>query len=348
MAHELSHVILRHGTAQASKAMPYELGALAGAVIGAIVGGTAGSVIAQGTQFGLGAAFLRYSREYEKQADILGAQVMAAAGYHPRAMATMFQTIQKEGGPRAPQWLSSHPDPGNRSAYILAEAKALDVANPVQDTRQLQAIQAELRRLPPAPTTEQILEAAEQGRPARGGGEPQGTVGTSGRLSTNVPEPSSRFRTYRDQTGRFEVSVPDNWRQVAGGDGVARFVPDGAYATSGGQEVVTHGIEVGVTETRSADLREATEQLLQALSQGNPQLRTEGTPERAVFAGREGLQVQLSNESEATGDREAVLLTTGLLDDGRLVYSIGVAPASQLPTYRDVFQRVNRSIAMGR
>ena len=42
MAHELSHVVLRHGTAQASKAQPYELGALAGAVIGAIVGGTAG------------------------------------------------------------------------------------------------------------------------------------------------------------------------------------------------------------------------------------------------------------------------------------------------------------------
>ena len=131
MAHELSHVVLRHGTAQASKAQPYELGALAGAVIGAIVGGTAGSVISQGTQFGLGTAFLRYSREYEKQADILGAQIMAAAGYDPRSMATMFQTIQKEGGSRGPQWLSSHPDPGNRSTYILAEAKSLQVSNPV-------------------------------------------------------------------------------------------------------------------------------------------------------------------------------------------------------------------------
>ena len=70
MAHELSHVALRHGTAQATKATPYAMGQIAGAVLGAIVGGRTGSVIAQGTQFGVGTAFLRFSREYERQADI--------------------------------------------------------------------------------------------------------------------------------------------------------------------------------------------------------------------------------------------------------------------------------------
>src|SRR5207302_4111896 len=53
MAHELSHVILRHGTAQASKASKYELGQIAGAVLGSIIGGGWGQVISQGTQFGL-------------------------------------------------------------------------------------------------------------------------------------------------------------------------------------------------------------------------------------------------------------------------------------------------------
>ena len=67
IAHELSHVALRHGTAQATKATPYEVGTIAGAILGAIVGGNAGAAIAQGTQFGLGAAFLRYSREYESK-----------------------------------------------------------------------------------------------------------------------------------------------------------------------------------------------------------------------------------------------------------------------------------------
>src|SRR5438093_6334805 len=72
MAHELSHVVLRHGTAQASKATKYEIGELAGAVLGAIIGGRVGSVVAQGTRFGVGTAFLRFSREYERQADLEG------------------------------------------------------------------------------------------------------------------------------------------------------------------------------------------------------------------------------------------------------------------------------------
>src|SRR3989442_9975248 len=72
MAHELSHVVLRHGTAQASKATPYEVGTIAGAILGAIVGGRLGTVISEGSRFGLGAAFLRFPREYERQADLEG------------------------------------------------------------------------------------------------------------------------------------------------------------------------------------------------------------------------------------------------------------------------------------
>src|SRR5262245_17756337 len=118
MAHELSHVALRHGTAQAGKATKYEIGQVAGAILGAIVGGTWGQVISQGTQFGLGTAFLRFSREYEKQADLLGAQIMSRAGYDPRDMANMFKTIEKQSGSGGPQWLSDHPNPGNRYEYI--------------------------------------------------------------------------------------------------------------------------------------------------------------------------------------------------------------------------------------
>jgi len=80
MAHELSHVVLRHGTAQASKATKYEVGQVAGAVLGAIIGGGWGQVISQGTQFGLGAAFMRFSREFERQADIEGSHILARAG----------------------------------------------------------------------------------------------------------------------------------------------------------------------------------------------------------------------------------------------------------------------------
>src|SRR5215813_6015392 len=100
MAHELSHVLLRHGTANATKAEnPWlQLGNLAGQLGGAMVGGQIGGMIAEGSQFGLGTLLLRYSRDFEKQADLLGAQIMARAGYDPRDLAHMFETIARESG----------------------------------------------------------------------------------------------------------------------------------------------------------------------------------------------------------------------------------------------------------
>ena len=145
MAHEIAHVALRHGTAQATKGQKFQVGAIAGQILGAIVGGAAGSVIAQGSQFGLGAYFLKYGREYERQADLLGAQIMARAGYDPREMANMFRTIQEQGGRSGPEWLSSHPDPGNRYNAIVNESKSLRVQGNA-NTGQFASIKTRLRR----------------------------------------------------------------------------------------------------------------------------------------------------------------------------------------------------------
>ena len=186
MAHELSHVLLRHGTANATKAQnPWlQLGQIAGAIGGAVVGGAAGSVIAQGSQFGLGTLLLRYSREFEKQADLLGSQIMARAGYDPRALAHMFETIQKQssdGG--APQWMSSHPDPGNRTQYINQEASHLTVAA-APDVSGFQSIKGMLASLPPAKSMGDLARAKA---PSSEGGD-AASVGTPGQP---VPMPSS-------------------------------------------------------------------------------------------------------------------------------------------------------------
>jgi predicted Zn-dependent protease len=151
MAHELSHVALRHGTAQATEATKYQLGGLLGAIVGSAIGGKVGTVISQGTSFGLNTAFLRYSRAYEQQADLLGAQIMAKAGYDPRDLAEMFRTIESNGGSGGPQWLSDHPNPGNRYDYITAEARTLSVKNPIRDTRAFDDTQRRLKAMPPAP-----------------------------------------------------------------------------------------------------------------------------------------------------------------------------------------------------
>jgi hypothetical protein len=87
---------------------------------------------------------------------------------------------------------------------------------------------------------------------------------------------------------------------------------------------------------------------VQALTKNNARLRAEGHPAHVAFAGRDGLQLRLANVSEATGSGEVVLLTTALLEDGSLAYTIGVAPAREFATYQDAFQRVNRSVVFGR
>jgi len=158
MAHELSHVVLRHGTLQAAKAQKFQLGAIAGQVIGSIIGGRKGEVIAQGSQIGLGTYFLKYGREYEREADLLGAQIMARAGYDPRQMANMFRTIQQQGGGQGPEWLSDHPDPGNRYGAINREAATLRIAGSANTGPAFELVRARLAQMPPAP-------AARRGTP---------------------------------------------------------------------------------------------------------------------------------------------------------------------------------------
>jgi hypothetical protein len=337
MAHELSHVILRHGTAQASKATKYQVGQVAGAILGSIIGGGWGQVVSQGTQFGLGTAFLRFSREFERQADLEGVQLMSHAGYEPRDMANMFKTIEKQGGAGGPQWLSDHPNPGNRYDYIVKEAQVLRVDNPIRDTREFDRVKDHLKRLSPAPTTEQATKSAR-----RTGGRTSG--GDSGPPTGRVAPPSGRYQTYTEGN-LFRVSVPSNWRELQDSASVT-FAPEGAYGTHNGQSVFTHGMEFGIARNESHDLETATDELLDSLARGNPSLRRSSGYDRITVADRRGLRTILSNRSEVTGQEESVAVFTTQLRDGNMLYAIGVAPQNEFADYRSVFERVISSLRM--
>src|ERR1700754_1610457 len=161
MAHEISHVALRHATAQATETQKFQIGSVLGQIAGAVIGGGVGQVVGAASQIGFGAGALKYSRKYETQADILGAQIMARAGYAPRDLANMFRTISQQGGSGGPEWLSSHPNPGNREQRIIQEANLLRV-NPEaarQDTAQFRQVQSRLRGYPRARTMEEIARS---------------------------------------------------------------------------------------------------------------------------------------------------------------------------------------------
>jgi Zn-dependent protease with chaperone function len=337
MAHELSHVILRHGTAQATKGQKFQIGAIAGQVLGAIVGGRAGSAISQGSQLGLGVYFLKYGREYEREADILGAQIMARAGYDPRQMANMFRTIQQQGGNSGPEWLSDHPDPGNRYETILREAETLKVEGSAPQGR-LEQVHARLAQLPPAPTSEQVARARQQGRqPA--------PVGTTGRTA-RVERPSGDWQTV-EPANFIRLQVPSNWRQMNNGGGTVMYAPQGGVVQSqSGQSAFTHGLELGVMQSDSGSLQQNTDQLVQMFARSNPDLRKQSGYSRTTIDGRQALTTTLSNVSEVTGEREAINLSTVQLSDGSVLFLLGVAPSNEAQTYFNTFGRVRQSVQL--
>src|ERR1700689_1024 len=124
MAHELSHVALRHGTAQASKT---QLAQGAAGIFGGLFGGnTAGDLLTEGVALGAGGILLRYSRGDETQADVMGTQVIYDAGYDPRAMAKFFEKLRAETkGKNPPQFLSDHPNPDHRVERVDEEIDQL-------------------------------------------------------------------------------------------------------------------------------------------------------------------------------------------------------------------------------
>jgi len=336
MAHEMSHVILRHGTAQATKAQKFQIGAVAGQILGAIVGGTAGSVISQGSQLGLGTYFLKYSREYESEADLLGAQLMARAGYDPRQMANMFKTIEAQGG-QGPEWLSDHPNPGNRYDAINREAASLRVEGSAGSQTAFNDVQGRLRSMSPAPT---VKQRANSGQGGQGQGGQGGQVGTTG--SVQVQPPAGQYQTY--DAGSVRVSVPSNWRAIQGNGSVTYAPQGGFYQGQSGGTAFTHGVEIGVLRSNTNDLQKATDELLQGFARNNPQLRREGDYRRDNVGGRQGLTTTLTNVSDVTGQPEYISVATTRLRDGGVLYVIGVSPRQESGTYDPAFRRIRQSL----
>ena len=333
MAHELSHVLLRHGTANASKAQNPWLQ----------IGGGVGSAIAQGSQFGLGTLMLKYSREYEKQADLLGAQIMAKAGYDPRQLAHMFETIQKESqssGGGTPQWMSSHPDPGNRTVYITKEAEMSKIGPPA-DASGFQPTKTAFAAMPPAKTMEQLAKNGKGGGGGGSGGQ-QGlqAVGAPGQP---VPAPAAQYRTLSG--GKvFQAAIPSNWTSLPSKSSI-KAVPENGYGELNGEVIFSHGVEFGIVKAESRNLQEATNAWLQAVGQSNPQLKPAGQQQQIRISQRSGLATPLVNPSPL-GGQERIGLYTTFLADGSLFYYLTIVPEKEAQNYQEAFRRIGESLRL--
>ena len=111
LGHEIGHITARHSVRQISRAQLAQIG-----LIGATIARPELQGVGDLGSQGLGLLFLRFGRDAETEADMLGFQYMTRQRYDPTEMAEMFRTLDRTGGEerRTPQWLSTHPDPGNR------------------------------------------------------------------------------------------------------------------------------------------------------------------------------------------------------------------------------------------
>jgi beta-barrel assembly-enhancing protease len=352
MAHEISHVALRHATAQATETQKFQIGSVLGQIAGAVIGGVPGAVIGTASQIGFGAGALKYSRKYETQADILGAQIMARAGYDPRDLANMFRTIQSQGGGSGgPEWLSSHPNPGNRYERINQEAAMLRV-NPEaarQDSRGFQQAKARLRGYPRARTMEEIARSGQR-YPNQGGGggttyPSEGNYPNNGGYGTargeRVAYPSGRYREASNNL--FRVAVPSNWRELGGGQGNSvSYAPEGAYGSQG----ITHGVMFSVEQTQGRNLANSAREIASGLTNVNNYLRQTGGWQRTTLNGRAALATSLTGRSPITGRNERVTLVVAQLQSGQVFYMAAVAPQNEFANYRGAFDQIMRSLQL--
>jgi len=336
MAHEISHVALRHGTAQATKGQKYGLLAGIAGIAGTIFGGPGVGQLAQAP---FAVYLLKFSREYETEADVLGAQIMARAGYDPRDLANMFRTLEQQGGGGG-GFLSDHPSPSDRYARINREAQMLQVNAGMRDSRDFARIQQRLRGFGTAPTMAEIQRSGQR-YPV---GENTGGNYPNNPPSGRVQYPSTRFQTVSIFNGGAQVSVPSNWREVNEGNAVW-FVPEGGYGQINGQPVFTHGASFGLAQTNNRNLQRATEELINSLAQGNNSLRLSGGQQRTTMSGRTAVFSTLSNVNEATGRSESVRLITTQLRNGQLFYMIAVAPQNER-NFENAFETILRSIRL--
>jgi len=118
MAHEMAHVYMQHSAKQAGKAQTTAtIAGIAEAVLGATTHGTLGALAQTGVRFGAEGLTLKYSRTDEAQADAVGTIILYKAGYNPQSMADFFRKLAAQGS-SGPQFLSDHPNPGNRESAI--------------------------------------------------------------------------------------------------------------------------------------------------------------------------------------------------------------------------------------
>jgi len=330
MAHEISHVVQRHGTRAASKQMAAQLPL---AILGGVMGQGALSQMAQmGLGFGIGSYFLKNSRTAESEADLLGTDIMYDSGFNPRAMADFFTKLQQEGGARGPQFFSDHPDPGNRAQSVAKEVATLPRKTSYRsDSAEFRDVKQRVAGMRPL-TAQQIAQQQQTSavNATAGGVQASGSV---------------RSFSHRD----FSISYPDNWQVFGDQNSAVTIAPQSGVL----QNAVAYGVMINTYQPEDANtsLDQATHELLASLRQSNPELRAIGHDENIRVNGIEGKSVDLVGNSplrdqNGRASQERDWLVALMRQDGTLLYVVSIAPDKDFESLRPTFEQMLKSLRL--
>jgi beta-barrel assembly-enhancing protease len=326
MAHEISHVALRHGISQMQSAQKWGgLAQVLGAV-GQAMGGIGGAAAQIGAGLGANLLLTKYSRNAERDSDLYGAQIMAQAGYNPLEMANFFEKLEKaagKGASGAAALLQSHPNPGNRVKSVSAILPDIPYKNFNANSGQFERIKAKIQG--------GKFKAKAAAQPGQAGGPtPTGPIAA----------PSSRFVALNHRL--FKMQHPENWRPMGdqNNPGVTIAPENGA---ANGHVVV--GVMTDLAQGLQGDLRQQTQALINTIGKSNPSLKL-GNNKQIQVNGTPAMMVEMFTDSAAGGKEHDILVA--MQHPQGLFYLVFVSPESQFNNLRGVFDQILQSFALNR
>lgn len=329
LAHEIGHVVLRHGTNQASKANLIQIPAMIAAGM-LDRGGLTGALTQLGIGVGANSVLMKFSRGAENDADLYGARLMHKAGYNPVELARFFEKLEAESGKGSAisQFFSDHPNPGNRVKSIEADMRFYDRRQYSGGAPAQLASTKEYLKTLPAPV---------KGQPGQTGVQaPQGPP-------VSIAAPAG-FRAH--QTPVYATAYPNDWQSKPGQDGVSvtLHAADGVVKARDGSEQIGHGAIVSFAQAQSNNVDTATAELIKGLQQGNPEVRVAGKAQSLRIDGYTArLTPMLGPSHLRSNEREYILLLT-VMHPQALFYGIYIAPESRWRVAESEFQRMMQSI----